>query len=706
MKSAQTLDCDRRLRLTGGLPRGVAKITAEHHQRLVVVYVRQSNPQQVLDHRESTDLQYALRDLAVALGWAPERVMIIDDDLGKTARLPDTRSGFERLFSEVALKHVGLILGVEMSRLARNHQDWYRLFDCCAVVDTLLADRDGVYDATDPNDRMLLGLKGIMSEMELHTMRGRLERGRLNKAARGALFIALPIGYLVRPDGAADMDPDEEVRAVVRLVLQKFDELGTAYAVFAYLRQHGIRLPIRPHTGPNRGRLEWRDATLSTVSGMLRHPTYAGAYVYGRRRQVLRPDGSKTTGRLPRDQWKVFLPDTLPAYISWEKYLENQQRLARNRSGPETPGTPRGGVALLGGRVVCGRCGRRLQVHYHGRGPRDVYYECERAAKLGLTESCHGIKASVLDELVARQVLTALEPASLQLSLEAAADVERERQRLHEHWRKRRDRAAYEASRAERQYQLVEPENRLVARTLEASWETLLREQRRVQEEYARFRADQPLPPTPHECAAIRRLAWDIPALWHGAEMTHAERTELLRCLLDQVQVTVAGNSERVDVTLHWAGGFLSQQEVIRPVNHYTQLREYDRLLQRLTELRHSGSRAEQVAEQLHAEGFRPARRDRFTAAMVRQLWSRSGRSDLSAPEWHLPSLSRHLNVPESRLREWLRRGWLSGRKSGGTWIAWADATELSRLSQLSSYQREHGRFHSYATPLITPKAR
>lgn len=688
--------------LTGGLPKGRQKISADHQGRWLIIYVRQSDPQQVLHHQESTALQYALVELAVALGWPRERVRVIDEDLGQTARLPAARSGFESLLSEVACGHVGLVMGIEMSRLARNNQDWYRLFDLCAVVGTLLADRDGVYDPRDPNDRMLLGLKGLMSEMELHTMRGRLERGRMNKAARGALFIAPRIGYVLRPDDTLDLEPDEEARAVVQLVLEKFDALGTAYAVWCYLRKQQIRLPIRAHTGPHRGRLEWRDATPSAVSGILRHPNYAGVYVYGRRRS----EGVSAAPRSPEEEWQVFLPGKVPAYISLEKYRDNRRRLHENRTSPDTPGTPRSGAALLSGLVVCGRCTRRLQVQYHGRGEHDVFYQCERANDLGQTDACGGIKAGVLDELVAQQVLGALEPAALELSLQAAEDVHRERKRLDQHWRKQLERAAYDASRAERQYEAVEPENRLVARTLEACWEAALRRQQELQEEHARFQQQQPLPPSAAERAAVERVARDLPALWHSPLVTSAERGQIVRCVLERVAVRVEQNSEYVDVTLHWQGGFTSQHGVLRPVGHYSQLRDYERLLQRVRRLRSGGATAQAVAERLNAEGFHPPRQTRFTAAMVRRLAREDEGADLADQEWRMAGLSRRLSVPQTRLRDWLRRGWARGRKHGGAWIAWADSDELQRLQKLSAFQQTHGRFHPSPQELIHPKER
>lgn len=688
------------------LPSGLDKITDEQRVRWLVVYIRQSSPQQVLDHQESTARQYGLVDLAVALGWPRERVLVIDEDLGKTASAGG-RGGFERLVSEVTVGHVGLVLGLELSRLARRNQEWYQLFELCGLRGTRLADEDSIYDANDPNDRLVLGLKGIMSELELHLMRNRLQRGRTHKAKRGKLFIAVPIGYVLLPEDRIELDPDEQVRAVVRLVFEKFDELGTVRGVFRYLRARDIRLPVRPHTGPQRGQLQWRPARESTLRSLLHHPLYAGIYTHGRRTSQRGPDGKRSTRRLPPDQWEVVLPDMVPAYISRAQYEKNQQRLARNGHGAQACGVPRGGPALLSGLVVCGHCGRRLHVHYTGRHRQTAYYLCDRAGKLGLTESCHGLPARLLDALVSQQVGAALEPAALEVSLRAAEDIQRERQRVERHWQEQLERARYEATRAERQYQLVDAENRLVARTLEQRWEAALRAVQKTEEEYTRFQAAPPPLPDDQQRAAIRALAADLPALWAGEALTAVERSEVVRCLLERVAVSIHKDTQYVDVTLSWAGGYTSQQEVLRPVSHYTQLRDYDRLLERIGHWRQAGCTATEIAARLATEGYRPPQRERFTADMIRHLWSRcQGPAGGSAHEWHLPALSRELGLPETRLRDWLRRGWISGRTFSNKWIAWADEDELPRLRRLSSVQQEKGQFQLYDSTLTTPKAR
>jgi DNA invertase Pin-like site-specific DNA recombinase len=453
-----------------------SKTRPRHLEREAIVYVRQSTPHQIVEHRESLSRQYALRDRAAALGWPPPNVLLIDDDLGLSGRGSDERDGFQRLLADVAQDRVGLVLALEMSRLARNSRDWHNLFDLCAVRDVLLADEDGVYDPGDINDRLILGMKGIMSEMELHMMKGRLERGRRNKAQRGELFHSVPWGYVLLPDGTVVLDPDEQVCATVRRLFDAFQRLGTAYAVVRDLRRHDVKLPSRD----GNGQLAWRLATVTIVSTALHHPLYAGAYSWGRRQTQTDIDvaGRVTQRRRQRApaEWAVLLHDRVPAYITWDQYLGNQRQLRENQRRPATKGTPGGGSALLTGLVYCGRCGRKMSVSYklihHGR------YNCSRPRFEPTDEACSGLPARSLDELVSRQVLRALSSAAIDLSLSAIEHTSQERRQQGTQLQQNLDRAMYEAQRAERQYQTVEPENRLVARSLEARWETAFEQQR------------------------------------------------------------------------------------------------------------------------------------------------------------------------------------------------------------------------------------
>lgn len=577
------------------------KVLARHLERLALVYVRQSTPQQVLEHRESLARQYALSDYALALGWGSSRILTIDEDLGRSGRSAVGRPGFQRLLAEVSLGHVGIILGLEMSRFARSCKDWHHLLEVCAVFGTLLADQDGVYDPNDPNDRLLLGLRGTISEVELHTMRNRLDRGKMHKAERGELFMCLPIGYAWSPSRKVILEPDEQARRVVQLVFDKFAELGSTTKVFRYFIEHDIKIGVRPHDGPNPGVLTWRRLKLGAIFHMLRHPMYAGTYVYGRnpidpKRRLNRINKSARTW-VPREEWKVMIHDRVPAYITWEQYEANQERMRQNASRWDGRCSVRRGAALLGGLAVCGHCGKRFGVIYPGRNkPR---YECITHHREGREKSCQGVSAHNVDELVVQQVLRALEPASLELSLRACEDIGRERQRLTTLRQQELQRAGYEALRAERHYRSVDPENRLVAGTLEKEWERALAKQRQLQEDFERFERETPQGLTEAERAQIHSLANDLPALWRAPETSAADRKEIVRGLIDRVVVTTQGPTEHIDVTIHWQGGFVSQHAVVRRVLSYDQLRDFQAILEQVRAGHAAGLLSAQIAAQL-----------------------------------------------------------------------------------------------------------
>jgi len=693
-----------------------AKILAAHLERLAIVYVRQSSPKQVLENRESTARQYAFADQAVALGWPRERIVIIDEDLGKSGRTAEGRSGFQRLVTEVTLNHVGLVLGLEMSRLARSSKDWHAFFEMCAIFGTLIADEDGVYDGNDPNDRLLLGLKGIMSEMELHIMRNRLERGRDNKARRGELFHGVPMGYVLLPTGELDFDPDEQARAVMQLVFDKFDELGSIYGVFYWLLKNDIQMPVRARTGAKKGQLDWRRPSIPTLAQMLRHPIYAGAYSYGRRptdpkRKFARSNGYRPW--VPMEQWRVLIKDHHPAYITWEQYLKNRERVKQNQNRPDSPGVPRRGAALLPGVLVCGNCGRHMQASYHRES--QPHYACGRYYVEGTEPRCYGLAGKVLDDLVAQQVLRALEPAAVELSLKAHADLEKERQRLDKHWQQRLQRVRYEVELAERRYQAVDPTNRLVAASLEKRWEEALAQQRQAQEEYDRFLQETPNHLTEQERARITALSSDLPALWQAPSTSNADRKQIIRCLVERVVVQVRCDSELVGVTIHWAGGYASQHEIIRPVATYAQLRDFESLMNRIVELREAGKTAPQIAMALNAEGFYPPKGSgAFTTPVVHQLLKRRGLIGnerlhdelIGRHEWWLTDLARELEMSHLKLRDWANRSWVHSRKTPvqGYWILWADKEEVRRLRKLLAQSRRG--VNTYSSELRTPKKR
>lgn len=679
------------------------KIGSRHLERLAVVYVRQSTLQQTVRNQESTRMQYGLVDRAIQLGWARERVMVIDEDLGRSGASAEGRPGFQRLVAEVGLDHVGLVLGVEMSRLARSCRDWHQLLEACAIFGTLIGDLDGIYDPTHYNDRLLLGLKGTMSEAELHVLKQRMLQGALAKARRGELGLRLPMGYFRRPSGEVTKDPDEQARAVIQMVLDQFEARGTVHGVLRYLVRNSIRMPKRVAGGPRKGELEWVAPNRPTIQEVLHHPIYAGAYVYGRRPTDprRRKPGRPGTGRVVlRDGgWEVLLRDRLPAYITWEQYEANRKQLASNRSA--ALGVPRRGAALLSGLLVCGRCGYRMTVDYNnGR----VRYDCHRMHTQRAASHCCSMVGAPLEEHVVGLVLQALQPAALEVSLSVAADLEAERARLDQAWQHRLERVRYEVDRAMRQYNAVEPENRLVARTVEHAFEDALAAQKALEEEHARFLADQPSMLSEDELATIRSLAADIPALWEATTTTTADRQTIIRQIVDKIVVTIEGNTERVSVVVHWAGGHETTSTLIRPVARWEQLSSNPRLVERIEELHRSDLPSHAIAERLNEEGFRGPIGRPLTGATVRSLASRCGLALGRAPrtnpicsstEWRLPALARALDMPAITLYGWLQRGWVRACRAdapGRPWIILADARELARLRALRAASSPHAR--------------
>jgi len=681
------------------------KIRPEHLDRAAVVYVRQSSKQQVLEHSESTRLQYGLAERAVALGWARSQVVVIDDDLGVSAATADSRRGFARLVTEVTMGRAGVVLGIEMSRLARTGRDWHQLLELCSLSGVLLADPDGVYDPGLYNDRLLLGLKGTMSEAELYLIRQRMLSGKLAKAERGELSIPLPIGYLRRPSGEVTLDPDEQAQHVVRLVFDAFRRLGTLNGVLRYLAGQQVQLPVRVHSGPSKGEIEWRRPTRETLQIMLHNPVYAGYYAYGRRQVEPRRKvpGRPSTGRVVKDssEWLVLLPGRLPAYITPQEYEANVARMAANRQTAATPGAPRDGSALLSGLLRCGRCGgHRMTVRYHDRsgaaGSAHGYTCAFYQVNYGTGGSCQHIAGPALDAYVTSQVLEAVAPAALEVSMAAAAQAENERAMLDKLWRQRLERARYAADRARRQYQLAEPENRLVVRQLEAGWEAALAEAGRLEADYQRFTEEQPRTLTPAERTAIQALASDLPRVWSAPSTTQADRKELLRILIQDITATVIGDSELVDVAITWAGGHQTTGQAVRPVARLDQLSYYPALLARVTELAAAGRNNRQIAGALNTDGFRPPKRtSRFTSGQVRTLITQRGirsqpkgrpavLTSLEPGEWSVPSLAAELEMPTATIYNWIYRGWITARHAPGTrnWIITADGKQMRQLRE------------------------
>jgi hypothetical protein len=515
-------------------------------------------------------------------------------------------------------------------------------------------------------------------------------QGALQKARRGELPSKGPIGY-VRSSDQLVPDPDEQARSVVQRVFEQFDRLGTMNAVLRFLVANRIRLPVRPASGPSKGQLDWRRPNQSALQNILSHPVYAGAYVYGRSRQGTKARHQKLSCRVARSEWLVLLRDRHPAYISWEQYEANQERLAQNRSRYSSRCSVRGGRALLAGLVVCARCQRRFRTQYGGpaNNPR---YSCSANQTLYGDAHCQALVAEPLDNEVVRLTLTALQPSALEVSLQVASDIHKQREDAEAHWRQRLERATYEVERAARQYHAVEPENRLVARTLEAAWEEKLRGQRDLQEEYERFLAEQPKTLTDAERERIRCLATDVPSLWQAASTTDADRKEILREVIDRVIVNVEGESEWVEANIHWAGGHRSYTRFRRPVQRLEQLSTWPQLRRRIEDLLNAGTPVSKIAAQLNVERLRTVDGKPFTERCVRMIMLRQGlrskrnrscRSSirLGEHEWLIGALAKELEVGYGTIHQWIVAHRVEARKLDGRWIVTADAAKRRELT-------------------------
>jgi DNA invertase Pin-like site-specific DNA recombinase len=602
-----------------------AKIQRHHLERWAVDYVRQSHTQQVQRHRESAQVQAQLKERALAWGWPSERIRVLDGDQGRSGTTTAGRDDFTWLLGEIALGHVGLVLCFQINRLAREDEDCCHLIKMCALFDTLLADQDGLYHPSDFNDRMVLTIKGFMGGFELHQLQQRMQAGRLNRCRRGEWLGQPPPGYVVGSNGKLQFDPDEQAQLILRLILEQFAALGSISGLSGYLRQQGIELPWRPISGPYRGQLQWRPPHRETLRQLVYNPAYAGAYTWGRYAtdpKRVRP-GRRGSGRVrcqPED-CAVFLRDNHPAYLTWEQYQANLRRFQQHRRRGPVPGPTRTTVAVLAGLVVCGECGSRMHTHY----TKSLRYVCQRQALDYGARTCRSLAGAALEQLVRDQVLEVVTPAGLELSRRAAEECQRERAALDGQWRLRLERAAHDADRAFRQYNAVEPENRLVARTLERAWEAALLAQRNLEEEHDRFQQKQPVRLSPAERAEIEALAWDLPALWQAATTTVVQKRQVVRLLLQRVVVWAPSSSQDVRVQLHWTGGTVTEHQIRRGVHRWEQMTDAAVVWERLQSWHAAGWRSRRMAEALNAAGHRTPHGRLFTAASVRQMLARGG---------------------------------------------------------------------------------
>jgi|Tabmets5t2r1_1033131.scaffolds.fasta_scaffold10428_1 DNA invertase Pin-like site-specific DNA recombinase len=658
-----------------------SKLTASHLRRTAFVYVRQSSQAQLERNAESTERQYALVQRAIELGFAREQVVVIDEDLGISGSGLSDRSGFARLAAEVALGHVGLVLGLEVSRLARNNVDWYRLLDLCGVTDTVIGDTDGLYHPGSFNDRLLLGLKGTMSEAELHVLRARLEGGIRNKAARGELRKALPVGLVWgEAEGEIVLDPDEAVRGAIRTIFERFAELGSVRQVWLWMRRERVQFPMRRFA---HGEIEWTTPTYHQIHSVLESPVYAGAYAFGKTRRERYVDEHGQTRqrmrRLPQAEWEVLIWDHHHGYIDKATYDRNRERIARNTRprAHQTGGAVREGAALLQGIAVCGRCGRKLKVHYQGRrGHRSPAYHCPSSVLVENRGSwCLRIGGTQIDQAVAGALLAALTPAGVKAALQAAEALEQDHDAALKQWRLQVERARYQAERAERRYRQVEPEHRLVARGLERDWETALGELAKAEAELALREHQRPRTLTDTERERLLAFGTDLGRVWSAPTTTDRDRKQLLRCLIEEVIIDANREERRATLTIRWRGGAITELAVTLPKPQPAIRTDEDTiaLLERLAAHYDDG----RIAGILNRQGRRSATGERFTAVIVGGLRRYRGipayKPPTEPPDGELLPVSKaadELGVAASTLFRWLQAGFIRGEQDtpGAPW--------------------------------------
>jgi DNA invertase Pin-like site-specific DNA recombinase len=656
------------------------KIRPIHTQRSAFVYIRQSTPSQVEHHRESTARQYALVQRAGDLGWPKEQVIVIDEDLGISGASVVNRAGFARMASEIALGRVGIILGLEVSRLARNNADWYRLLDLCVITDTLIGDSDGVYHPALFNDRLVLGLKGTMSEAELHILRARLDGGIRNKARRGELRRGLPVGFVWGDDdGEVRFHPDEAVTGAIRTVFERFTELGSVRQVWLWFRAQGLSFPSQSGAS---GEIRWIIPTYTAIHQVLTSPVYAGAYIYGRSRSERYVDEQgvvrKRIRRLPMKEWMVLMPGHHPGFIDWPTFEANQARIDSNvhPEPHQAGGAVREGCALLQGIASCGHCGRRLHVHYTGKNSAPGYHCSGKDLVEGRGVYCLNVGGVNIDEAVANAFLEAITPAAVDASLLAFQQLQTNRDTALQQWQLEVECARYEAERAERRYRSVEPENRLVARGLETEWESRLRDLAAAENELRQREQHHARNLTPEQMQHLRALRADLHQVWTAPTTTDRDRKELLRTLLEEVIISIEPTPPQTQIRLRWKGGAITPLDVPIPRRVYSGIRTDEDTIELLTRLA-SLYPDDVIAGILNRQGRKTATGERFNAGHVGNLrrYRKIPRFEppVDSPEGEPVTIKKAaeiLGVAASTIHRWLNDGFIAGEQltPGAPW--------------------------------------
>jgi DNA invertase Pin-like site-specific DNA recombinase len=665
-------------------------ITNVHLSKPAYIYVRQSTLAQVRHNQESTERQYALQDKALALGWPQRSVRVLDRDLGQSGAQMSGREDFKTLVSDVAMGQVGAVFALEVSRLARSNLDWHRLLELCALTHTLVIDADGCYDPGDFNDGLLLGLKGTMAQAELHFLRGRLQGGKLNKARKGELRFPLPVGFCYDEQGRIVADPDDEVRGAVQLAFTLFRETGSAYAVVQRFAQSALRFPRRAYGGAWAGKLIWGRLTHTRVLGLLKNPSYAGTYVFGRYQYVksITADGEvrKNVRAVPTLDWRVHLPDHHEGYITVEEFEQNRQRLARNRTNGEgtvLSGAAREGLAMLQGLLLCGSCGRAITVRYRGNGGIYPTYECNWEHREGLaTANCFSVRTRLLDDAICEELFKALKPAEFELALAAVDELEQRDQAIMRQWKMRIERAEYECALAERRYEEVDPSNRLVAASLERRWNEAMSRVEDVKSEAAKFQSQKTRVLSVEQRARILALARDLPLVWRAPTTEAKDRKRMLRLLIADITVENLAASRQVVMHIRWQGGACTDVTVKRHLPIAERLRYPAETVKRVRELSHDLTDA-QIAQALNNQGLLSSKGQPFTLSMIKWIRYRYAvpAARLQRPdEITVKQLADELGVRIYFVHYWINHGVINARQIDGHGPWWITVSNEQRL--------------------------
>jgi DNA invertase Pin-like site-specific DNA recombinase len=657
------------------------KIKPDHLQRTAYIYIRQSTAAQVEFNRESTERQYKLKDRAIDLGWPAQQIRVIDQDLAQSGSSSSQRKGFGEMISEVALGKVGLILSIEVSRVARNNSDWYRLLDLCSVTNTLIGDSDGLYHPGLFNDRLLLGMKGTMAEAELHVIRARLEGGIRNKAAKGELRRGLPVGFIWGDqDGEILMHPDQAVTGSIHTVFEKFTHMGSVRQVWLWFRSKNLLFPLQTSLLPE---IKWVTASYHAIHSVMTNPVYAGAYTYGKTKQecVIDEAGQvkKRTKRLPQSQWAVLIHDHHKGFIDWKTYEMNQARIAKNtRPVPhKTTGAIREGAALLQGLATCGKCGRRLKVYYQGKNSSPGYYCAANNIVEGRAKYCMRVGGVKIDNVVAEAFLNAITPAAMDAILLAGKNIEAEHDAALNQWRLHIERLQYEADKAERRFQAVEPENRLVARTLENQWETCLHQLQSAKNEFEQCQRQRPEALTPEQRNHINTLSKDIKQVWQAPTTTYRDKKELLQMLLQEVNISVDRTLNTAHLIIRWQTDAVTEIDMDLPKRNSPTIRTAQDTIDLVRRLAVHYKDA-MIAGILNRQGRQTARGHRFTANRVgnlRRHWNipKFDPASVSSDEGELVTVQKAaeiLEVAPGTVHRWLLDGFIAGEQitPGAPW--------------------------------------